>query len=86
MVGINSNQKRLFNARNVGSFLIFMSCVILCCIFIFDTANDFVERVSSVQIGSVHLIAGLILLSNVISMRKMFEFIHRIEMIIEKSK
>lgn len=70
----------------MGSFFTFILCVILSCMFTLHMADDLIESVDSAQFASVHVIASLILLSNVNGRSKMFEFINTIDSLIEKRK
>lgn len=88
-VGIDARQSiqgHLFNARNVGFFGVLILGTILNFIFTFYVANTFIECIDSAKNGSSIVICGLIFLSNILNVAKVFEFIAGLEILIEKSK
>lgn len=84
MLGIDQHQsiqKHPLNAKNLVAFFTFGCSVIFTFIFTFYVAESLVEYANSILMGSMFLMITIVFAVNVFSMKNMFTFIDRLEMI-----
>lgn len=79
-------QNRRLNTRNIRIFLMLVLSIMLNLLYLIFTASNFIEYTNCIYWTSTILVAVLIYAMFVWRMRKVFDYVNKIESLIESSK
>lgn len=86
LLGISSNQPHYFNQKSMTTLFIYSSTISLCIVFLFFTANNFLEYTLNVYVTTTAIAVCIAFMAILFHKENIFELIQECEKFVNESE